>query len=578
IPFDSVEGSSAAVLGNLLNFLEALFYFFDEAQKPKSLLDWINFCDSLINTMLDVDNHSQDYENIQNLFLSLRAIVTEINFNEDIEYLVIKSWIEDFLSQQKVSSNFLSRGITFCQLLPMRSIPFKVVCLLGMNDGEFPRHDEHISFDILRNEIYKDKLPRCIRSKRNDDRYLFLESIISAQEYLFISYQGQNPKDLSLKEPSVVVSELLEYIERGFYVLNQAQPESIRDVLITRHHLHHFHPAYFQKHRKYFSYSKMWLEESRALCGKKQEYTPLITQPVLPKNIDVITIDELVQFFKNPSQYFVTKVLGIYLRDKVIELDTDELLSIDDKLDKYKLNNEIVAWKLEDRNLNQFIYIKKKEGSIPDGFLGDVIVKKTNAEVEDFVIKVRNYCTGERQSYELAYTSEKGIKLIGKPTLYGTKQVVYRYGSVRFKDKLQAFLRHIFVCATMKCEVTTYLIIKDEVKPFVYINISNDKAKTYLEKFINIFIEGNERILPFFPETSGEYYKLLQNNSLRYIQYKLEEKFYEKNERTISDYDDPYIRRAFYKFDIFSNEDIFDEFTELAEEIFDMIQECEIKL
>jgi len=573
IPFDSVEGSSAVVLGCFLNFLEALFRFFDEAQKPKKLEDWINFYDNLINTMLDVESHLQDYENIQQLLSSLRAIVTDINLNEDIEFLVIKSWIDDFLSEQRVSSNFLSKGITFCQLLPMRSIPFKVVCLLGMNDGEFPRLDEHISFDILRNETHKDTLPRCIRSKRNDDRYLFLESIISAQEYLFISYQGQNPKDLSLKEPSVVVSELLEYIERGFYV--QDQSTSIRDVFITRHHLHHFHPAYFQEHRKYFSYSRLWFEESRALYGKKEDYKPLISQLDLPIKITDITIDELIQFFKNPARHFITKVLCIYLRDEVIELAGDELLSISDNLDNYILDNEIVTWKIDGNDIHQFTYIKKKEGIIPDGMLGDIIVKKKDAEVAYFANKVKQYCIGERQSYELAYTSEKGITITGKPVLYGGNQVFYRYANEKVRDRLQAFLWHIFVCATMELGVTTYLIVKNKVGPIVFGNISCDQAKTYLEKCIDIFIEGNKRILPFFPETSGEYYKLMNKDKGRFIQYKIEGKFYEENAYNIPDYSEPYIRRAFYKVDIFRNKEVFYEFTELAEEIFTMIQECE---
>jgi len=574
IPFDSVEGTSADVLGRFLNFLVVLWYFFDEAQKPKKLEDWINFCDNLINTMLDVESHLQDYENIQNLFSSLRAIVTDISLNEDIEFLVIKSWIDDFLSEQRVSSNFLSKGITFCQLLPMRSIPFKVVCLLGMNDGQFPRLDEHLSFDILRNEAYKDTLPRCIRSKRNDDRYLFLESIISAQEYLFISYQGQNPKDLSLKEPSVVVSELLEYIERGFYV--QDQSTSIRDVLITKHHLHHFHPAYFQEHRKYFSYSQKWLEESSALYGQKQEYKPLILEPVESQKVDVITIDEIVQFFANPARYFITKVLGIYLRDEVIELDSNEMLSISDNLDKYILNNEIVTWKIDGNDIHQFMYIKKKEGIIPDGILGDIIVKKKDAEVANFVNKVKRFCTGEKQDYELAYTSEKGITITGKPVLYSGNQVFYRYANERLRDRLQAFLWHIFVCATMELGVMSYLIVKNKVGPIVYGNISCDQAKTYLEKCIDMFIEGNRRIIPFFPETSGKYYELMNNNNERYIQYKIEEKFY-GNDNSRGDYSDPYIKRAFYKVDIFRNEEVFYEFTELAKEIFTMIQECEKK-
>jgi len=250
-------------------------------------------------------------------------------------------------------------------------------------------------------------------------------------------------------------------------------------------------------------------------------------------------------------------------------------LSISDNLDNYILDNEIVTWKIDGNDIHQFTYIKKKEGIIPDGMLGDIIVKKKDAEVAYFANKVKQYCIGERQSYELAYTSEKGITITGKPVLYGGNQVFYRYANEKVRDRLQAFLWHIFVCATMELGVTTYLIVKNKVGPIVFGNISCDQAKTYLEKCIDIFIEGNKRILPFFPETSGEYYKLMNKDKGRFIQYKIEGKFYEENAYNIPDYSEPYIRRAFYKVDIFRNKEVFYEFTELAEEIFTMIQECE---
>lgn len=576
IPFDSVEGSQAAILGCFLNFLKTLFYFYDEAQKPKTLDSWIEYCNNLINTMLDVENNSKDYENIQNLFLSLRAIVTDNKLNDTIEFLVIKAWIEDFLSEQRASSNFLSKGITFCQLLPMRSIPFKVVCLLGMNDGEFPRLDENISFDILRNDKYKEKLPRCIRSKRNDDRYLFLESIISAKEYLFISYQGQSPIDLSSKEPSIVVNELVEYIEHGFYMKDQLQ--SIRDYIVTRHHLHHFHPEYFQDNSKYFSYSKMWLDESHALYGQKQDYQPLITQPdESPKHDTAITIDELIQFFNNPARYFITKVLGIYLRDSVIELDSNELLSLGG-LDKYVLNNEIVAWRIANNDIQQFMHIKKKEGVIPDGILGDVIVKNADSDVAVFAENVKKYCIGDKHSYELTYTANDGMTVTGTATLYGNRQVFFRYAKLNAKDRLRAFLWHIFVCASVEFGVTTFVLTKDE-KPLEYTNISSEIAKTYLEKFLHFFREGNRRIIPFFPETSYKYYKLAKDEgkNKKYAVYNLEDTFYGDSEFNTAEYSDPYVKRALYKVDIFNDETLFAEFKDIATEVFSMIQECEVK-
>jgi exodeoxyribonuclease V gamma subunit len=581
IPFDSVEGSQAEILGCYINFLNTLFYFFDEAQKPKSLERWLDYCDNCINTMLDIDNNSRDYETIQELFSSLRAIVPDISRNEDIEFLVIKSWIDDFLAEQRVSSNFLSKGITFCQLLPMRSIPFKVVCLLGMNDGQFPRMDENISFDIMRNEKYKDSLPRCIRSKRNDDRYLFLESIISAREYLFISYQGQSPIDLSVKEPSIVVNELLEYIEKGYNIEGE-KGDKIKDFLITKHHLHHFHPEYFNENTKYFSYSKMWMDESKALCGQKQDYQPLIITS-LESNIQntSVTMDEFITFFYNPSRYFITKVLGIYFNDTVIELDSDELLGIAGGLDEYILNNELVAWRLDDRDIQQFALFKKKEGAIPDDILGDVIIKQAHDEVTYFIDMVNRYCTGEKQSVELEYHYNNKITLTGKPGLYELKQVFYRYGALKPKDRLKAFLWHIFVCATVEQGVTTYVISKDRKDPVVYANITAERAGELLDACIDLFIEGNRRIIPFFPNLSHNYYNAVEGkgSNKRYIVYNLESNFYGRydEEYKKSEYDDPYVKRALYKVNLFNDEALFTEFQALSTKIFSMINAWEKK-
>lgn len=86
--------------------------------------------------------------------------------------------------------------------MPMRSIPFKVVCLLGMNDGVYPRQLAPLGFDLM-----SQKPKRGDRSRRDDDRYLFLEALISAQQKLYISYIGRSIQDNSERFPSVLVQE-----------------------------------------------------------------------------------------------------------------------------------------------------------------------------------------------------------------------------------------------------------------------------------------------------------------------------------------------------------------------------------
>lgn len=50
------------------------------------------------------------------------------------------------------------------------------------------------------------------RAKRDDDRYLFLEALLSAQDVFYISYIGQSQKDGKERLPSILLSQLLDII------------------------------------------------------------------------------------------------------------------------------------------------------------------------------------------------------------------------------------------------------------------------------------------------------------------------------------------------------------------------------
>ena len=126
---------------------------------------------------------------------------------------VIKSHLGDCLEKEGFGHGFLTGGLTFCAMLPMRSIPFRVIGLLGMNDDVYPRQARSLGFDLMA------KKPKPgDRSRRIDDRYLFLEAILSAREKLHISYVGQSIQDNSIRPPSVLVSELLDTIDEGFKI------------------------------------------------------------------------------------------------------------------------------------------------------------------------------------------------------------------------------------------------------------------------------------------------------------------------------------------------------------------------
>ena len=167
------------------------------------------------------------------------------------------------------SSRFLSGGVTCCAMVPMRSIPFAVVCLIGMNDDAYPRPRRSVGFDLMAT-----RFRRGDRSRRQDDRYLFLETLLSARRCLYLSYVGQNIRDNSVLPPSVLVSELLDGVDRGFY---RAEGGRASELLLTRHPLQAFSRRYFTGDERLFSYAREWIEASRQAGRGERQATPLLT-------------------------------------------------------------------------------------------------------------------------------------------------------------------------------------------------------------------------------------------------------------------------------------------------------------
>ena len=165
--------------------------------------------------------------------------------------------LEARLTPGEAAVGFLTGGVTFCAMLPMRSIPFKVIALVGMGSRAFPRTQRPAGFDLIASH------PRPgDRSVREEDRYLFLEALLSAREKLIISYVGQSIKDNSEIPPSVVVSELIEAVEQGFTL--GPRGDGILDHICIRHRLQAFSPSYFEGRPGLFSYSEENLNALKA--------------------------------------------------------------------------------------------------------------------------------------------------------------------------------------------------------------------------------------------------------------------------------------------------------------------------
>ncbi|MCP4197963.1 MAG: exodeoxyribonuclease V subunit gamma, partial [Proteobacteria bacterium] len=308
LPYDEIEGQEALILGRFTSFINALFRELKALRKIRHPREWKNALTQTLHHMMELNlENSDQHKHILDTLTRLEAVADESGFSEPVALPVVRRFLLDHLDKDQSARGFLRNGITCCSLLPMRSIPFKVVCLIGMNEGAFPRSYKGPGFDKMVGA------PRMgDRSVRSDDRYLFLESLNAARQCVLITYNGFSVVDGSVLPPSVLVDELLDTVKGGFVpeeTTDNATEDVIRKRLVISHPLHPFNPAYFAvgDDNRLFSYSNSYLKSAKKLHAGKHETVQRFSGP-LPIPMEekrLVTLSELASFYHMPCRYLV---------------------------------------------------------------------------------------------------------------------------------------------------------------------------------------------------------------------------------------------------------------------------------
>ena len=208
-PLDILEGSNAQELIRFAHFIEVLIASIEKRRGDRSLSEWVVYIEQVLRNLVYEQDDDAD-ENYTTLMEQLSDYnVVNQYMNDEIPFDVFSHSFLKTIDSTSRAGLYANGGITFCSLIPMRSIPFKVVALLGLGYDKFPRKEQAASFNLMEN-----KRQRGDRNVKENDKHLFLETILSAQQYLYISYVGRNVKDNTNLPPSAVVDELLDLYRR----------------------------------------------------------------------------------------------------------------------------------------------------------------------------------------------------------------------------------------------------------------------------------------------------------------------------------------------------------------------------
>jgi exodeoxyribonuclease V gamma subunit len=495
-PYAEIEGNNLVLANQFLKVLHFLFATRAELSASRPLAAWCDALGSLLEGLFgEIDDLAREADAIRSALASLRRTAVQAKVGEPLPLEVIRYILEEAVDGAASGGGFLSGGVTFCTLQPMRTVPARVVCLVGMNDNAFPRRPPSVGFDRMRDERRLGD-----RSIREDDRYLFLETLLSVRQTLLISYVGQSARDLSEAPPSVLVSELLDHLDRAC-VFERAT--GARAALVRRHRLQSFHADYFRAESRLFSFSEENLRACLQVLRADDAETPFARGKLPEPEAEwrVVSVQQLIRCFRNPSEYFLKERLGLRFPQDEEMLEDAELFSLGD-LARFGLKKDWVRQLVEKQPAAGWQRLQAR-GAVPLGSPGVAACHSLKREAQIFAARVAAEMGAENEGESRAIEARIGLfHVTGEiGPFFDQKLVVYRPAKVKPMDCVSAWIQHLLANVASGGNITTVLLGEDrtiELPP-------RPAAESHLAELLDWYWRGLQEPLPFFPDAAYEY-------------------------------------------------------------------------
>jgi exodeoxyribonuclease V gamma subunit len=494
LPYQDMEGTAISLLNRFLEFWNFIEFQQRLASTVQEATDWFESLREII--MYLFQGNDALIEETQHLLSLLAELEKESQSTTDklpLTLKIIRGILEDRLSQDYRAGSYFSGTVTFCSLMPMRNVPAKFIGLIGMNENAFPRQDSKSEFTT-----FPDGPKPGDRSRRMDDRYLFLESLLSAREHLYISYSGIDSQTLKEQPSSIVVEELLDSLDEYYQF---PEDRSARKSLVKKEPLQAFSPSYFDS-TKTISYSKENLDAAKSLVSANVRLQGLNPHASAHKAIEVpktLPWENFLRFFKSPCRYWLNNHLEIgfpYTEETLEEVEPIE----SDSLINYHWGNFL----LENPELlsgeNQYLL----KNTLPVGALKTTALEKLLPTAKQIITERNRICTGNRHSVQINLrlnhcNLEGHIKEVSD-----NKYVKVRFGKIRPVDVLSTWIEHLCLsAATNQKQLSTHFIGTNETLSMNPVSNPLD----CLHSLESLFLRGGQSPLPFFPATSYAFAK-----------------------------------------------------------------------
>ncbi len=439
VPFDDVPSTAVDLAGRVAEFVDRVGAALDRLHGPQPVAAWaarlIDATESLAESAPGEEwQHEQLRRTLAETADTLAGEGPVLGLEE------ARSLLAGRLQGRPTRANFRTGDLTICTLVPMRSVPHRVVALLGLDDGAFPRHPELDGDDLLT------EAPRVgDRDARAEDRQLLLDALLAATDHLIITYSGRDERSNRPRPPCAPVAELLDVVDATF---DTGDGRRARERVVVAHPLQTFDPRNFRPGELGrdgpWSFDRVSLAGARAAAGQVPA-APWLPEPLPALDEPVVALENLVAFASHPVRSFLRRRLNLYLSDRDEQLDDTMPLELD-PLERWSIGDRLLDSVMAGVDLERAVAAERRRGFLPPGAIADPVLEDICRGVSDLEAAFLSLGLpgGGAESLEVRAEMPDGRLVVGTvPGVRGDSVTQCNYSRLGAKHRLAAWVRFL---------------------------------------------------------------------------------------------------------------------------------------
>lgn len=468
LPLDDVDSTDIDLAGRLAELLDRLGELLTGLDGVAPMPAWLDHLEHAVTLLADAPP-TEEWQLVQ-----ARRVLADVRGSGEghdgvlLRLPDVRALLADRLQGRPTRAGFRTGALTMCSLEPMRAVPHRVVCLLGLDDGAFPRGDASDGDDVLLREP-------CVgeRDRRSEDRQLFLDAVMAAQDTLVVLYSGADERTGAPRPPAVPVGELLDAVDAALAVdvASAADGGSARDQVVVRHPLQtvderNFTAGVLGRHGP-FSFDAHSHAAAVVGRGPRHGRAPFLGAPLPPeqraelrvaragasmersggRRAAEVDLADLVASLEHPVRWFVRRRLGVALAGETG--DVEDRLPLDiDPLDRWQLGERLLEARLRGVDPRTALNVEWRRGQVPPKELGRTALYEALEMVRPIAAAADHVRTEAASSVDVTAELPGGDVVVGTvPGVHGATLVRSTFSRLAAKHRLRAWVQLLALAA-----------------------------------------------------------------------------------------------------------------------------------